>query len=67
MTITLALMSISLLALAVFLFLAVHGRGAPVNDVTELHGKTQPVDLLAFRNLTRPRRRTLPAGTFASA
>ena len=54
MTITLALIVISIVALALFLFLAVRGRGATVNDITELKGKTQPVDLLAFRNLTSP-------------
>jgi hypothetical protein len=54
MTITLILVIVSILALAFFLFIAVRGRGASINDVTELQGKTQPVDLLAFRNLTSP-------------
>jgi hypothetical protein len=54
MTITVVLILISILTLAFFLFLAVRGRGATVNDIAELHGKTQPVDLHAFRNLTSP-------------
>lgn len=54
MTITFVLIVFSVLALALFLFLAVRGRGAAINDVSELQGKTQPVDLLAFRNLTSP-------------
>lgn len=54
MTITLALIVISLVALAFFLFLAVRGRAAAIHDISELQGKTQPLDLLAFRNLTSP-------------
>jgi len=30
----------------------VRGRGAAINDVAELQGKTQPIDLRGFRNLT---------------
>lgn len=54
MTITLVLIVISLVALAFFLFLAVRGRAAAIHDISELQGKTQPLDLLAFRNLTSP-------------
>jgi hypothetical protein len=44
----------SILALAFFLYVAARGRGSPVTDVDALQGRTQPVDLLAFRNLTDP-------------
>src|SRR5690349_21886050 len=54
MTIMLVLIAISVLTLGLFLFLAVRGRSVIVNDITELQGKTQPVDLLAFRNLISP-------------
>jgi hypothetical protein len=54
MTITPVLIVISVLALAFFLLQAVRGRGPAVHDISELQGKTRPVDLLAFRNLTSP-------------
>ncbi|HVO64308.1 MAG TPA: hypothetical protein VMT53_25535 [Terriglobales bacterium] len=71
MTVALILVVVALCALAFFLFLAVRGRGLAINNITELQGKTQPVDLLAFRNLTSPReehylREHLPAREFRS-
>lgn len=69
MTITLILVIVSVLGLAFFLFAAARGRAASVMDVVELPGKTQSVDLLAFRNLTDPAeeqylRDHLPSRTF---
>ncbi len=71
MIVTFILVVVSLLALAFFLYHAVRGGGAAVRDITELQGKTQPVDLLAFRNLTSPAeelylRQHLPARDFRS-
>jgi hypothetical protein len=54
MTIAFVLIVTSLIALAFFSSVMVRGRGTAVNDISELEGKTQPVDLLAFRNLTSP-------------
>ena len=71
MTLTLILVIISVIALASFLLLAVRGRGAVVSNTSELQGKTHPIDLLAFRNLTSPveeqyLREHLPPRTFRS-
>jgi hypothetical protein len=70
-TITLVLIIVSVIALAAFFFLAVRGRGAAISDTSELQGKTRPVDLLAFHNLTSPveeqyLREHLPPRTFRS-
>ncbi len=69
MTITIIIVVAAILALGFFLFAAVRGRGPSVSDIAELPGKTQPIDLLAFRNLTDPAeerylRENLAAGKF---
>jgi len=45
---------VAALAAVVLLLWAARGHGAAVLDLEELPGKTQPVDLAAFRNLTDP-------------
>lgn len=57
------------LAAVVFLLRVARGQSAAVEDLEELPGKTQPVDLAAFRNLTDPAeeeylRAQLPAREF---
>jgi hypothetical protein len=71
MIITVAIILVSIFALAFFSFQAVRGHGAAVQDIAGLQGRTQPVDLLAFRNLTSPiqeqyLREHLPPRTFRS-
>ena len=51
---TLILALFALLMMAVLL-LAVRGQGGVVHNLQELEGRTQPLDLEAFRNLTDPR------------
>lgn len=50
MTVTLALIAMAVLALAVLLR-AARGQRAAIGSLAELEGRTQPVDLAAFRNL----------------
>ncbi len=54
MIITIVLVIVSILALGFFLLLAVRGHASSVHDIADLEGMTQPLDLLAFRNLTDP-------------
>ena len=54
MILTLILALFGLLMMAVLL-LAVRGQSVVVHNLRELEGRTQPVDLDAFRNLTDPR------------
>ena len=42
------------LLMLVVLLLALRGQGAAVHNLQELEGRTQPMDLEAFRNLTDP-------------
>ena len=68
---TLILALFGLLMMAVLL-LAVRGQSVVVHSLQELEGRTQPVDLDAFRNLTDPReeeylRQNLAPGDFRSA
>ncbi|MGH9670951.1 MAG: hypothetical protein ACRD3A_12675, partial [Terriglobales bacterium] len=51
-TLILALFGLLMMAL---LLLAVRGQGGVVRSLQELEGRTQPLDLAAFRNLTDPR------------
>ncbi|HYL13097.1 MAG TPA: hypothetical protein VEV41_08680 [Terriglobales bacterium] len=65
---TFILVAIAIVALAFFLAM-VRGGGAAVTDVSDLHGRTRPVDLVAFRNLMDPDeeeylRAHLPPGEF---
>lgn len=48
------LVVVGALAAVVFLLRVARGHGTSVRDLEELPGKTQPVDLAAFRNLTDP-------------
>lgn len=52
--ITTIILVIASLAAAVFFFYTARGNAAAVNDIADLQSRTQPVDLLAFRNLTDP-------------
>ena len=54
MTITFAFVIVSILAGAFFIYLAARGRAESISDIAELQGRTQPIDLIAFRNLTDP-------------
>jgi hypothetical protein len=63
------LVAAAALAAVVFLLWVARGQSAAVEDLEELPGKTQPVDLAAFRNLTDPAeedylRTQLPAREF---
>lgn len=53
MILTVVLIVISTLAL-LFLVVVARGRALAVSDVSQLPGRTQPVDLAAFRNLVDP-------------
>jgi hypothetical protein len=46
--------AIALVALGFFVFAAARGHGAAVASVSDLQGRTRPVDLAAFRNLIDP-------------
>jgi hypothetical protein len=48
------LVGFAVLALTLILLAAARGRSAAVENVTGLQGRTQAVDLLAFRNLVDP-------------
>lgn len=66
---TLALLLTLALSLMVGMLLAARGRAASIKDLSELAGRTQPVDLAAFRNLIDPQeekylRSALPARLF---
>jgi hypothetical protein len=50
--ITVLILGLFALAMLVVLLLAVRGQGVAACDLLELEGRTQPVDLEAFRNLT---------------
>lgn len=52
--ITIIILALFGLLLMVVLLLAVRERGVEVHTLEELEGRTQPVDLDAFRNLTDP-------------
>jgi hypothetical protein len=54
MIITAILVILAFCALAYISFVAVRGHAPAVTDIAELRGKTEPIDLLAFRNLTDP-------------
>jgi hypothetical protein len=51
MNITIAFVIASVVATAFFVYLAARGRAESISDVAELQGRTQPIDLIAFRNL----------------
>lgn len=53
--ITIVILALFGLLLMVVLLLAVRGQGFEVHNLEELAGRTQRVDLDAFRNLTDPR------------
>jgi hypothetical protein len=53
MTATLIIAALALL-LAALLLRAVRGRTAMIRDLTDVEGRTRPVDLPAFRNLVDP-------------
>ncbi len=68
MIIALMLVLFGILAIAL-LFAAVRGQASEVADLEELPGRTQPVDLEAFRNLVDPQeeaflKQRLPAREF---
>lgn len=52
--ITIVILALFGLLLMVVLLLAVRGQGTGVRSLQELEGRTRPVDLDAFRNLTDP-------------
>jgi len=52
--ITALILGLFALVMMVVLLLAVRGQSATVENLQELEGRTQPVDLQAFRNLTDP-------------
>ena len=53
--ITVLILGLFAVAMLVVLLLAVRGQGVAVCNLLDLEGRTQPVDLEAFRNLTDPR------------
>lgn len=53
--ITVLILGLFALVMMVVLLQAVRGQSVAVNRLEELEGRTQPVDLQAFRNLTDPR------------
>jgi hypothetical protein len=53
MIIVLMLVVLAVLAIVALLFIA-RGRGASVNALVQLEGRTRPVDIAAFRNLVAP-------------
>jgi hypothetical protein len=66
---TTAILVISAILVLVVLFVTARGRAGSVSEIAQLQGKTQPVDLVAFRNLTDPveekyLRENLPARDF---
>jgi hypothetical protein len=52
--ITVLILGLFALAMLVVLLLAARGQSVAVGNLLELEGRTQPVDLDAFRNLTDP-------------
>ena len=52
--ITALILGLFALGMLVVLLLAARGQSAAVRNLLELEGRTQPVDLEAFRNLTDP-------------
>jgi hypothetical protein len=54
MIVAIILIIASLVALLTILLVGVRGRGQAVADLSELEGRTRPVDLAAFRNLVDP-------------
>ena len=52
--ITVLILALFGLLMMVVLLLAVRGQSVAVHDLQELEGRTHPVDLEAFRNLTDP-------------
>lgn len=68
MTLTIILVLAAVFA-GIFFLIAARGSAASVADVAALEGRTQPIDMIAFRNLTDPAeerflRENLPAGDF---
>jgi hypothetical protein len=68
MILTIILVLVAIFA-GIFFFIAARGSAASVADVAALEGRTQPVDFVAFQNLTDPAeeeflRDNLPARDF---